>query len=61
VTGLVVNDKVQLSRERRRWLRAVKHRHATGQPTSVSREQLAGLLAYERMIERQRDADQRLA
>ncbi len=55
VTGLVVNDKVQLSRERRRWLRAVKHRHATGRPTSVSREQLAGLLAYERMIERQRD------
>ena len=26
VTGLVVNDGVQLPRERRRWLRAVKHR-----------------------------------
>ncbi|MFO0895816.1 MAG: reverse transcriptase family protein [Pirellulales bacterium] len=58
VTGLVVNDKAQLSRERRRWLRAVKHRQATGRPTSVSREQLAGLLAYERMVERQRDGGQ---
>jgi retron-type reverse transcriptase len=55
VTGLVVNDKVHLSRERRRWLRAVKHRHATGRPTSVSADQLAGLRAFEQMIERQRD------
>jgi len=55
VTGLVVNDKVHLSRERRRWLRAVKHHQATGRRTSVSPSQLAGLIAYERMIEMQRE------
>ncbi len=55
VTGLVVNDKVQLSRERRRWLRAVKHRARLGKPMSVSPEQLRGMLAFERMIERQRE------
>src|SRR5262249_26863502 len=55
VTGLVVNDKVQLSRERRRWLRALKHRARVEKPMSVSPEQLRGLLAFERMIERQRE------
>lgn len=67
VTGLVVNEKVQLPREVRRWLRAVKHRaghdwrdrpafdepfRPSKSPT-LSDEQFAGWLALESMIERQ--------
>lgn len=53
VTGLVVNDGVRLPRETRRWLRAVKHHHATGKPLSITEEQLRGWLAYERMVDEQ--------
>ncbi len=52
VTGLVVNDKLQLPRSTRRWLRAVRHRKkATGRCT-LSDAQLAGWTAYERMVQR---------
>ena len=57
VTGLVVNDKVQLPRRTRRWLRAVKHRHATGRPMSITPAQLQGWLALESMILTQRSDD----
>lgn len=50
VTGLVVNEKVQLPRATRRRLRAIRHRLAkTGQAT-LTREQLAGWDALEQMI-----------
>jgi retron-type reverse transcriptase len=53
VTGLVVNDKVQLPRATRRWLRAVRHRLASGQPASLTPAQLRGWTGVERMIDRQ--------
>jgi len=36
VNGLVVNDRVNLPRPVRRWLRAVEHRTRTNQPTMLS-------------------------
>lgn len=53
VTGLVVNDKVNLPRKTRRWLRAVEHRAALGQHTTLTPVQLAGWRALRRMIEMQ--------
>ncbi|MGB1126463.1 MAG: reverse transcriptase family protein [Phycisphaeraceae bacterium] len=53
VTGLVVNDKVNLPREKRRWLRAVEHRLQTTGRASLTKEQLAGWKAYQQMIEQQ--------
>lgn len=70
VTGLVVNQQVNLPRETRRWLRAVAHRGRrywlplheqarTGQGhtkrPSISREQFDGWLGLIQMIRRQRD------
>jgi retron-type reverse transcriptase len=50
VTGLVVNQKVQLPRKTRRWLRAVEHRLAkTGQST-LSPQQLEGWRAFHSMV-----------
>lgn len=49
VTGLVVNDHPQLSRETRRWLRAVRHHVRTGRPITLSPEQLVGWTAFELM------------
>lgn len=54
VTGLVVNAKVALPRERRRWLRAVRHRLATGRAATITPAQLAGWDAFERMVREQR-------
>jgi retron-type reverse transcriptase len=54
VTGLVVNEKIQLPRARRRWLRAVRHRLATGRPATIEAHQLDGWTALERMIRDQR-------
>jgi hypothetical protein len=54
ITGLVVNEKLQLPRKVRRWLRAVEHHHWTGRPGTLTPEQLAGWQAYRRMIERQK-------
>ncbi len=50
VTGLVVNDKVALPRAKRRWLRAVEHRLATGGEASLTQEQLDGYKALQHMI-----------
>jgi RNA-directed DNA polymerase len=50
VTGLVVNEKVQLPRKTRRWLRAVEHRMKNGQKATLTREQLAGWKAYQQSI-----------
>ena len=70
VTGLVVNQQVNLPRETRRWLRAVAHRgrrfwlplheqtrteHGRSKRPSISREQFDGWLGLIQMIRRQRD------
>jgi len=54
VTGLVVNDRVNLPRSVRRWLRAVEHHLRSGRPATLSEAQLAGWRALERMVEEQR-------
>jgi retron-type reverse transcriptase len=56
VTGLVVNEKVQLPRDTRRWLRAVEHHQKTGKPCTLTRQQLDGWKSLTAMIEKQRDA-----
>jgi RNA-directed DNA polymerase len=56
VTGIVVNEKMQLPRLVRRTLRAVEHRLKTGQEATMTREQLAGMRAYEAMIVGRREA-----
>jgi len=69
VTGLVVNDGVNLPREVRRWLRAVEHRSETGsilslsdyqpfdrpsrKPPTLTPEELEGWLALRSMVDRQ--------
>ncbi len=57
VTGLVVNDKVQLPRKTRRWLRAVEHHIKTGRRASLNRDQLQGWRALEHMIATQRESN----
>jgi RNA-directed DNA polymerase len=52
VGGLVVNGVPRLPRERRRWLRAVEHRFATGSSPTLTEEQLAGWRAYRAMVDR---------
>jgi len=51
VTGLVVNDRANLPRRTRRWLRAVEHRIATGRPSTLTARQLQGWHALRRMLE----------
>lgn len=51
VTGLVVNERVALPRQRRRWLRAVEHHLYSGREATLSREQLTGWQAFESMVE----------
>ena len=53
VTGLVVNQRVNLPRHVRRRLRAIRHHLATGRPATLTPEQLAGWLAYQNMVETQ--------
>jgi len=53
VTGLVVNEKVQLPRKTRRWLRAVKHHLENGRQVTLTDAQRAGWQALENMIEMQ--------
>ena len=55
VTGLVVNQKVQLPRNTRKWLRAVRHRQETTGRCSLNNNQLNGWLALEKMINSQRE------
>lgn len=59
VNGLVVNDRANLPRETRRWLRAVRHRteiyHQGGflaPPPTLTKRQLAGWQSLESMINR---------
>lgn len=54
VTGLVVNQKVDLPRGVRKWLRAVEHHRATGRPATVSDAQLQGWKSLRQMIIDQR-------
>jgi RNA-directed DNA polymerase len=53
VTGLVVNERPRLPRDRRRWLRAVAHRLATGRPATLTQQQVQGWRALEHMVESQ--------
>lgn len=53
VTGLVVNQRVNLPRETKRRLRAVEHHIRTGRPATLTREQLAGWRGLEVMVEKQ--------
>ena len=51
VTGLVVNERINLPREIRRWLRSVEHHQQTGRKTSITNEQLAGWRSLQSMIQ----------
>jgi RNA-directed DNA polymerase len=51
VTGLVVNDKVALPRQTRRWLRAVEHHLEQARPTTITPQQLAGWQALRHMVD----------
>ena len=64
VTGLVVNDRANLTREKRRWLRAVEHRKKLvqaggylGPRPTLTDEQLAGWHSLQNMIDRPSDTD----
>ena len=50
VTGLVVNQKANLPRAKRRWLRAVEHHTKTGKPATLTPQQLAGWRSLQAMI-----------
>ncbi len=50
VTGLVVNEKVQLPRKTRRWLRAVEHHVRTGRPITLTPQKLQGWRAFAKMV-----------
>lgn len=54
VTGLVVNDQVNVPRRIRRRLRAVEHHLACGRHATMTREQLDGWKALLQMIDRRR-------
>jgi RNA-directed DNA polymerase len=53
VTGLVVNERVNLPRETRRLLRAIDHHQRTGRPTTCTPAQMAGWRAFEKMVSTQ--------
>jgi hypothetical protein len=53
VCGMVVNDHVQLPRQTRRRLRAMRHRLKTGRSITISSEQLKGWDSLAHMIEMQ--------
>lgn len=50
VTGLIVNQSVQLPRKTRRWLRAVEHRLAKTGRSTLSPQQLQGWRALHSMV-----------
>lgn len=54
VTGLVVNQKVDLPRRTRKWLRAVEHHRANGKQATLSDAQLNGWRSLRQMIVDQR-------
>lgn len=51
VTGLVVNVRPQLSREQRRWLRAVGHHLASNLPATLTPDQYQGWLSYRNAVD----------
>ena len=52
IVGLVVNNpRPSLPRERRRWLRAVRHRLKIGKPATLKPPELAGWEAFARMVD----------
>jgi len=53
VTGLVVNERIHLPRETRRWLRAVEHRLRTTGQCSLTEAELSGWLALTSMVHEQ--------
>lgn len=53
VTGLVVNEKVNLPRTTRRRLRAIEHHIAIGKPATLTEAQIAGWRALQKMIQQQ--------
>lgn len=55
VTGLVVNDCVNVPRHIRRKLRAVEHRFKTGRRATMTQQQFDGWMALLAMVEKQRD------
>jgi RNA-directed DNA polymerase len=57
VTGLVVNDCVNLPRRQRRLLRAIAHRQRIGSAATMSSAQFAGWKAYAAMVVRNRRID----
>lgn len=57
VTGLIVNDKVNLPRKTKRWLRAARHRLSHGQQATLTPAQLKGWEAFEKMIAKSRDSE----
>jgi retron-type reverse transcriptase len=57
VTGLVVNERVNLPRAIRRRLRAIEHHLSIGQPATLSRQQMDGWKALQKMIAEQSQGD----
>jgi RNA-directed DNA polymerase len=53
VTGLVVNERVRLTRATRRWLRAVEHHSATGRSCTLAPVQLEGWQSFRAMVSKQ--------
>jgi retron-type reverse transcriptase len=51
VTGLVVNQRVNLDRRTRRWLRAVEHRARTGGRPTLDAAQRQGWMSFRRMVQ----------
>jgi len=56
VTGLVVNQRINLPRPTRRWLRAVEHHLATNRLATLSPDQLDGWRSLQSMIATQSQA-----
>jgi RNA-directed DNA polymerase len=54
VTGLVVNERVNLPRDLRRRLRAMEHQLRIGRATTLPPDEIAGWRALQAMIDRQR-------
>ena len=50
VTGLVVNEKINLPRSRRRWLRAIQHRLRNGQKATVTNSEYEGWMSLLKMV-----------
>jgi len=53
VTGLVVNERVRLTRATRRWLRAVEHNSTAGRFCTLTPDQLEGWRSFQAMVSRQ--------